>query len=95
MKIAKMKQVDWGKVIAVFTLITTDGIEIKNMKLINGSNGKFVSGPSVKGKDEEYYPILWIPKEIQPELNTLAIDSYDKEAEEPTQQTTGDNDIPF
>ena len=95
MKIAKMKQVDWGKVIAVFTLITTDGIEIKNMKLINGSNGKFVSGPSVKGKDEEYYPILWIPKEIQPELNTLAIDSYDEEAEEPTQQTTGDNDIPF
>tara|TARA_Y100000310_G_C20613348_1_gene779211 strand:+ start:735 stop:1022 length:288 start_codon:yes stop_codon:yes gene_type:complete len=95
MRIINMKPVDWGKVVAVFTLITTDGIEIKNMRLVNGINGKFASGPSIKGKDDKYYNMIWIPKEIQPELNTLAIDIYDEEAKESTQQTTGDNDIPF
>ena len=98
MKIKNMKSVDWRKVVAVFTLITADGIEIKNMRLINGVNGKFASGPSMKGKDDRYYNMIWIPKEIQPELNTLAKDNYnegDESVERSTTQSTGDDVIPF
>ncbi len=89
MKITKMRKVDWGKTKALFTLITSEGIEIKDMKVVEGINGMFVAPPSVKGKDDNYYNTLWIPKELQPQLNELAQNAFD-----PVGDTIGD-DIPF
>lgn len=92
-EIQKMKNVDWGKTRAVFTLITPDKIEIKNMRLVNGINGFFVSPPSQKGSDDKYYPMIWIPKELQPQILALAEKEFDPNGQ-PVQQKVED-EIPF
>ncbi len=81
MEIIAMRNVDWGKVKAILTIKTSEGFEIKNCKLVEGSHGLFVASPSVKGKDDQYHDIVWIPKENREELNRLASDIYDPSGE--------------
>lgn len=77
MKISRMNTGNWGKVRAFFDLTTQDGFTIKGFKLIEGINGLFVSMPSQKGNDDEYYDTVWIDsKQLREELTTLAIGEY-------------------
>ena len=91
MKIDRMNKGDWGKIKAFFDLITTDGFTIKGFKLIEGTNGMFVSFPSQKGKDDEYYDTVWADKDVKDQLNKLAIEAYNGEQ----QPSTLDERIPF
>ena len=91
MKIDIMNRGDWGKIKAFFDLITTDGFTIKGFKLIEGTNGMFVSFPSQKGKDDEYYDTVWADKDVKDQLNKLAIEAYNGEQ----QPSTLDERIPF
>ena len=86
-----MNKGDWGKIKAFFDLITTDGFTIKGFKLIEGTNGMFVSFPSQKGKDDEYYDTVWADKDVKDQLNKLAIEAYNGEQ----QPSTLDERIPF
>lgn len=86
-----MNRGDWGKIKAFFDLITTDGFTIKGFKLIEGTNGMFVSFPSQKGKDDEYYDTVWADKDVKDQLNKLAIEAYNGEQ----QPSTLDERIPF
>ncbi len=77
MKISRMNKGNWGKVRAFFDLTTQDGFTIKGFKLIEGINGLFVSMPSQKGNDDEYYDTIWIDsKELREQLNSLAMSEY-------------------
>ena len=77
MKISRMNTGNWGKVRAFFDLTTQDGFTIKGFKLIEGINGIFVSMPSQKGNDDEYYDTVWIDsKQLREEPTTLAIAEY-------------------
>ena len=76
MKIDRMNRGSWGKVRAFFDLITQDGFTIKGFKLIEGINGLFVSLPSQKGKDDEYFDTVYVAPEIREELNHVAIQTY-------------------
>ena len=91
MKIERMNKGNWGKVRAFFDLSTSDGFTIKGFKLIEGINGLFVSVPSQKGNDDEYYDTVWVEsKQLREELNSLAIDIYNQNAsmsENPTVKT--------
>ena len=79
MKIERMNKGNWGKVRAFFDLATSDGFIIKGFKLIEGINGLFVSMPSQKGNDDEYYDTIWVEsKQLRDELNTLAIDTFNE-----------------
>jgi len=81
MKIERMNKGSWGKVRAFFDLATSDGFIIKGFKLIEGINGLFVSMPSQKGNDDEYYDTIWVEsKQLRDELNTLAINQYNDTA---------------
>ena len=84
MKIDRMNRGDWGKIKAFFDLITTDGFTIKGFKLIEGTNGMFVSFPSQKGKDDEYYDTVWADKDVKDQLNKLAIEAYNGEQQPST-----------
>ena len=42
-----------GKIVAFASLIIDDVMEIDGFKVINGSNGLFVSAPQHKGKDKD------------------------------------------
>jgi len=77
MKISRMNKGTWGKLRAYFDLTTQDGFTIKGFKLVEGINGLFVSMPSQKGNDDEYYDTIWIEsKQLREELSTLAITEY-------------------
>ncbi len=57
---------------------TADGIIIKGFRLINGSNGLFLSSPDQKGKDGKYYETVTLPKEMKGELEKMAIEEFNK-----------------
>ena len=76
MKIERMNKGSWGKVRAFVDLATTEGFTIKGFKIIEGINGLFVSMPSQKGSDGEYYDSIYASKELREELNRLALDAY-------------------
>ena len=91
MKIDRMNRGDWGKIKAFFDLITTDGFTIKGFKLVDGASGLFVSFPSQKGKDDEYYDTVWADKDVKDQVNKLAIEAFHNEP----QTSTLDEEIPF
>ena len=45
----------------VFFTLEINGISINGCKVIEGKNGDFIGFPSQKGKDDTYYPIVWVP----------------------------------
>jgi stage V sporulation protein G len=82
MKIVRMnplKNNSAGKTVAFFDMQTNDGIVIKGFRIVNGSNGLFVSSPDEKGKDGKYYESVVLPKEIKDELQKIALEKYNKE----------------
>ena len=81
MKIIRMnplKSEGSGKTAAFLDVQTNDGITIKGFRLVNGSNGLFLSSPDQKGKDGKYYETVILPKEMKSDLEQLAIDEYNK-----------------
>ena len=76
MKIERMNKGSWGKVRAFFDIQTDEGFTIKGFKLIEGINGLFVSLPSQKGKEDEYFDTVYVASEIREELNHIAIQTY-------------------
>ena len=76
MKISRMNRGNWGKVRAFFDIATSDGFTIKGFKIIEGINGLFVSMPSQKGKDDEYFDTVWLERELRDSLNQFALDEY-------------------
>ena len=80
-----MNKGSWGKVRAFFDLTTTEGFTIKGFKIIEGINGLFVSNPSQKGSDGEYYDTIWMEsKELRDSVNKLALESYGKQVNDGT-----------
>ena len=81
MKIIRMnplKSDGGGKTAAFFDIQTNDGITIKGFRLVNGSNGLFMSAPDQKGKDGKYYENVILPKEMKSELEKMALEEYNK-----------------
>ncbi len=79
MKIIRMnplKSEGGGKTAAFFDVQTDDGIMLKGFRLVNGSNGLFLSSPDQKGKDGKYYETVILPKEMKSDLEKMAIEEY-------------------
>ncbi len=68
-----------SKLLAFFDVQSEEGIIIKGFKLVDGSNGKFISPPSEKGKDGKYYDSVILTKEMKEELGRIAIDDYNRQ----------------
>ena len=70
-----------GKVKGFLTIVTSEGFEMKNFKLIEGANGMFVGAPRQKGTDkdgnEKWYDMVWIPKELNQSLIELVANEVD------------------
>ena len=93
MKIERMNKGSWGKVRAFFDLTTTEGFVIKGFKIIEGINGLFVSMPSQKSNDGEYYDSVFATKELRYELNKIALDNYGSNYSETTALTNEETPI--
>jgi DNA-binding cell septation regulator SpoVG len=82
MKIKDFRKLEnGGKVKGFMTIVTSEGFEMKNFKLIEGINGLFVGAPSQKGTDKEgnekWFDIVWVPKELNEELVNLVSNEID------------------
>ena len=73
-----LKSEGGGKTAAFFDIQTDDGITLKGFRLVNGSNGLFLSSPDQKGKDGKYYETVILPKEMKSDLEKMALDEYSK-----------------
>jgi stage V sporulation protein G len=78
MKIVRINKLSGGKTAAFLDFETNEGIIIKGFRLVNGSNGLFLSSPDEKGKDGKYYETVIVPKELKQELEKQAIEEYKK-----------------
>jgi len=81
MKIVRMnplKNNSGSKTVAFFDMQTNDGIVIKGFRIVNGTNGLFVSSPDDKGKDGKYYESVILPKQMKDELQQIALEEYNK-----------------
>ena len=71
-----MNKGEWGKVRAFFDLATQEGFIIKGFKIIEGINGLFVSMPSQKSNDGEFYDSVFASRDLRDELNDIALSAY-------------------
>ena len=87
--ITTMKVGTWDRLKAFFSLtiytdnMDTDGITIKGCKLVEGENGLFVSSPAEKKEvdgETKYFPLIWFGKDILKQIQHLAIEEYEKKA---------------
>jgi len=81
MKIIRMnplKSEGSGKTAAFLDVQTEDGITLKGFRLVNGSNGLFLSSPDQKGKDGKYYETVILPKEMKSDLEKMALEEFNK-----------------
>ena len=77
-RINPLKNDSGGKTAAFFDIETNDGINIKGFRIVNGSNGLFISAPNDKGKDGKYYDNVILPKEMKSDVEKQAIEEFNK-----------------
>ncbi len=60
--------------------VTLDGaVIINDCKIMNGKNGKFVSLPERKGKDDKYYNVVWVvDNRLREEMTAKILEEFDK-----------------
>ena len=64
---------------AFASIIIDNAFIIKNIKIIEGKNGLFISMPSLKNKDGEFRDIAHpINSEARKEIETLIFDKYNE-----------------
>lgn len=60
--------------------VTLDGaVIINDCKIMNGKNGKFVSLPERKGKDEKYYNVVWVvDNRLREDITAKILEEFEK-----------------
>jgi len=80
---------DEPKLKAFANITFDDCFVIRGLKVIEGTNGFFISMPSRKGKDGTYRDIAHpINNETRKKIETIIIDEYKKELEKQGMETT-------
>ena len=69
---------------------------VKGCKLANGSNGQFVSGPSAKMDNGEWFRYLYMDKQFGDYVTKLAIEAMPNEPQQSKPKAADlESDIPF
>ncbi len=60
--------------------VTLDGaVIINDCKIMNGKNGKFVSLPERKGKDDKYYNVVWVvDNRLREDITAKILEEFEK-----------------
>ena len=86
-----MNKGEWGKIKAFFDLKTEEGFVIKGMKIIEGINGLFIGMPSQKGKDDEYFDVVFADRDLREKVSQIALDHYGQEIMPASNPTTSES----
>ena len=105
MTIERMNKGNWGKVRAFVDVRTDEGFVIKGFRLVEGSNGLFISFPSQKGNDDQYYDTVFAERELKDKLTQLVLNEFGGDVMQsggpgsfpatPSAQSSSDNSNPF
>lgn len=77
LQVSRIYKIDGDTKLKAFVDISLDGIVIKGLRIVNGSNGLFVSMPRHQGKDGKWYNTVYpVDKEVQKKLSNLVLSAY-------------------
>ena len=76
-QVSRIYKVDGDSKLKAFVDVSLDGVVIKGLRIVEGSNGLFVSMPRHQGKDGKWYNTVYpATKEIQQKLSDLVLAAY-------------------
>lgn len=80
-----------GSKLASASITLDDAFVVRNLSVMTGANGNFVSMPSQRGVDkngrEAFYDTAFpLSKELRKEINRVVLDAYSEKLKELTQQ---------
>lgn len=76
-QVSRIYKVDGESKLKAFVDISLAGLVVKGLRVVDGSNGLFVSMPRHLGKDGRWYNTVYAAtKEIQKQLNDLVLAAY-------------------
>jgi stage V sporulation protein G len=76
-QVSRIYRVDGDSKLKAFVDLSLGGIIVKGLRIVDGSNGLFVSMPRHQGKDGKWYSTVYpTTKEIQKELSDLVLTAY-------------------
>tara|TARA_R100000808_G_scaffold24903_2_gene59208 strand:- start:7148 stop:7501 length:354 start_codon:yes stop_codon:yes gene_type:complete len=81
MRVTRIYNIQKSNVRCFFDLEIIEGAVIKGFKLVSGSKGDFISGPSYKKEDGEYQNIAWIREPASSNILETIKALYDKNRE--------------
>jgi len=78
-QVNRIYKVDGDSKLKAFVDVTWGGIILKGLRVVDGSNGLFVSMPRHQGKDGKWYNTVYpTNKEIQKHLSDLVLAAYEE-----------------
>lgn len=76
-QVSRIYRFDGDSKTKAFVDIALDGVIIKGLRVVDGSNGLFVSMPRHQGKDGRWYSTVYpATKEMQKQLSDLVLAAY-------------------
>ncbi len=76
-QVSRIYKVDGDSKLKAFVDISLAGIVVKGLRIVNGSNGLFVSMPCHLGKDGKWYNTVYASsREIKDKLSELVLAAY-------------------
>ncbi|RKY33264.1 MAG: septation protein spoVG [Candidatus Omnitrophota bacterium] len=76
-EVSRIHRVQGDSKLKAFADVSLGGIVVKGLRIVNGSNGLFVSMPRHQGKDGKWYSTVYpTTKELQQELSEVVLAAY-------------------
>lgn len=76
-QVSRIYRIEGDSKLKAFVDISLGGVIVKGLRIVNGSNGLFVSMPRHQGKDGRWYNTVYpATKEIQKQLNDAVLAAY-------------------
>ncbi|MCX5701876.1 MAG: SpoVG family protein [Candidatus Omnitrophica bacterium] len=76
-QVSRIYRVSGDSKLKAFVDVSLGGIVVKGLRIVNGSNGLFVSMPQHQGKDGKWYSTVYpTTKDMQKQLSDLVLEAY-------------------
>jgi len=76
-QVSRIYKVEGDSKLKAFVDVSLGGIVVKGLRIVDGSNGLFVSMPRHQGKDGKWYNTVYpATKETQKQLSDLILAAY-------------------
>ncbi len=76
-QVSRIYKIDGDEKLKAFVDVSLAGVVVKGLRVVNGSNGLFLSMPRHQGKDGKWYETVYpATKEMRKQLSDLVLAAY-------------------